>query len=60
MGTQTLQDMTSSAIFRVQLYRLKVFDVGRVEEHVSDGDGALMNFDRMASENDAFRDDSSR
>jgi len=47
-------------MFRVQLDWLEVVDVVRVEEHVSNSCGLLVNFEWVTCEGDSLGDDPSR
>lgn len=54
MRTQTLLDEAAPTPLRPQRQSLEPFDVGVVEEHVADGDDALVDFVGVACKDDAF------
>lgn len=60
MRAQTLLNVTTAAAFRPELQGGEPFDIGAVEEHVADRDELLVDFVRVARENDPLCDDARR
>ena len=60
MSAQLLLNMSSKTCFCLELNWLEVFYVLRVEEHVAHSCFFLVNAQRVASQNDALKDDAQR